>query len=439
MLWANCCNKNRNSRCKRPELLSSFPAKRPTALRFFFWQCLPLSQGPKSWLILSSNCPTRPRFIQLEERISLFALPLAQVRTRFSHFSRSLAQIELPFIQTEPQNDYQNEDTAPNPMLPPLQRDEKTGLWQWPILLNGDYSQWTNEPCAILFAQGYWGSAFSQILQDELLSGKWPRLIPFRVGNCDLLILCTLYSIEQALLLAEDLNRQASEIALPSGSILAQFEQRLTWGIALPSPPWNMPEAVAEAIAQEQKAWREERFGSINFSQRTHFDSPRDLALLLRQDGLTNLGLRPLVFSWAQYQGEPIAVLIGDIDNMKRLNDNFGLPAGEAALQVIAETLHPFQSTDAFLYRYGGDKFSFLLRDCSRQQAETMAREINTELVAREFKTDYNGPFPTPSLTWGGVVASLERAHFPQMTRRASDLVLAAKEERRGSVKIEMC
>jgi len=324
-----------------------------------------------------------------------------------------------------------------NPMPPPLQRDEKTGLWQWPILLNGDYSQWTNEPCAVLFAHTYWDNALLPVLRDELLSNKWPRLIPFRVGNHALLILAPQYSIEQALLLSENINRLSSEIVLRPRSYLGDFAQPLTWGIALASPLWNLSEAVAEAVAQEQKARREERLGSINISERTRFDLSHDLALFLVQEGLTNLGMRPLVFSWAQYQDEPAVVLMGDMDNMKRLNDTSGIPAGEAALVAIAETLRPFQSLDALLYRQGGDEFTFLLRNCSRERAETMAQEINAQLATREWKTDYNGPFSGLSLTWGGVVASSDKAYFPQMTQRAFDLVLAAKQERRGSVKIE--
>lgn len=325
-----------------------------------------------------------------------------------------------------------------NPMLPNLQRDEKTGLWQWPILLNGDYSQWTNEPCAILFAQVFWTDALWRIVSAELLSGKWPRLLPFRVDSFDLLILAPNYSIEQALLLAEDLNRQISKLASSSATHRAHTDFPLIWGIVVASPPWNMVCALTEAVAQQDEAWAEARVGSINISEKTRFDSPPDLALFLVQEGLTNLGMRPIVFSWAQYQDEPIAVLICDLDNLKRLNDTCGIPAGDATLVAVADVLRSFESSDVVLYRQGGDEFIFLLRDCSRERAETMAGEINVQLATRQWKTDDCGSFSGLSLTWGGVVASSDKADFPQMLRRADELMFAAKEERRGSVKIEM-
>jgi len=323
-------------------------------------------------------------------------------------------------------------------MLPTLQRDEKTGLWQWPILLNGNYSPLTNEPCAILFAQAYWGDALLQTVSAELLSNKWPRLLPFRVGNHALLVLAPHYSVEQALLLAEDLNRQSGQVVLPPALYRAPTEQRLTWGIVSASAPWNMISALNEAVSQQDKARAEERFGSINISERTRFDSCHDLAVFTERDEWTNLWRRPLMFAPLLAGGDPVVVLMGDIDNFKSLNCAVGHGAGEVSLQAVVETLRSFQSPDTVLYRQGGDEFTFLLRDCSRERAETMVGEINAQLATREWKTDYCGPYPVPSLTWGGVVASPDKAHLPQMTQRAFDLVLAAKQERRGMVKMEM-
>jgi len=337
----------------------------------------------------------------------------------------------------ESQIDHENEDTTLNPMLPTLQRDEKTGLWQWPILLNGDYSHWTNEPCAILFAQALRGDALWPTVSAELLSNKWPRLLPFYMGDFALLVLAPHYSVEQALLLAEDINRQTSEVVLPPALYRAPTEQRLTWGIVSASAPWNMISALNEAVAQQDKARTEERIGSINISEETRFDSCRDLAVFTGRDWLTNLWSRPLMFAPPRVEDESVAMLMGDIDNFKRLNGTIGHGAGDAALQAIAETLRPFQSPDVVLYRQGGDEFTFLLHDFSRERAETMAHEINAQLAVRQWGMDYGGPFPVPLLTWGGVVASPNKADFPQMLRRADDLVLAAKEERRGSVKIE--
>lgn len=333
--------------------------------------------------------------------------------------------------------DHQNEDTVPTPMLPTLQRDEKTGLWQWPILLNGDYSQWTNEPCAILFAHAFWGDALWQMVSAELLSDKWPRLWSFRVDVCDLLILAPNYSIEQALLLAEDLNRQISRFASSSATHRAHMEFPLIWGIAVASSPWNMVCALSEAVAQQEEAWEEVRVGSINISEKTRFDSCFDLAVFTQRDVRTHLWMRPLIFAAPCGKRESATVLMGDVVNVRKINDKHGFPAGDAALVAVADTLRPFQSSDTALFSHGRNEFTFLLRDCSQEHAETMAGEINAQLATREWKTDDCGPFSGLSLTWGGVVASPDKADFPQMLRRADELMFAAKEERRGSVKIE--
>jgi len=182
-----------------------------------------------------------------------------------------------------------------------LQRDEKTGLWQWPILLSGDYSQWTDEPCAILFAQTLREDTVLQSVWNELLSAKWPRLLPFRVGRTEVLVLAPRYSVEQALLLAEDINRQTNQVVLPRRHYGAQTEQSLTWGIAIASAPWNIGSVVAEAVAQQQKAWKEKRFGSINISEETCPNFFDDWGLFVGQDGLTKLRIEPIFFwSWSK-------------------------------------------------------------------------------------------------------------------------------------------
>lgn len=56
-------------------------------------------------------------------------------------------------------------------------------------------------------------------------------------------------------------------------------------------------------------------------------------------------------------QQEIVMVLFCDIDFFKRINDTYGHPAGDAALQSLAERLQNFFGSDAIIGRYGGEEF----------------------------------------------------------------------------------
>jgi len=57
-----------------------------------------------------------------------------------------------------------------------------------------------------------------------------------------------------------------------------------------------------------------------------------------------------------------LAITVIDIDNFKRINDNYGHTAGDKTLQVIANTLMNIIAEDAFISRYGGEEFVLVFK-----------------------------------------------------------------------------
>ena len=97
-----------------------------------------------------------------------------------------------------------------------------------------------------------------------------------------------------------------------------------------------------------------------------------DLLLVSQIDGLTGVCNR--AFFLQQFhehielhrvRGQAIGLAVIDIDHFKKINDNYGHQAGDAALRVIAETLkHTMRETDV-VGRYGGEEFVILLEDAT--------------------------------------------------------------------------
>lgn len=108
------------------------------------------------------------------------------------------------------------------------------------------------------------------------------------------------------------------------------------------------------------------------------------LRLLSTIDGLTGVANRrafdtALDLEWrrACRSGEPLALLLLDVDYFKRFNDGYGHQAGDDCLRAVAATLAAWARRPGELAaRYGGEEFALLLPACDRQQAADLAEAI---------------------------------------------------------------
>lgn len=109
-------------------------------------------------------------------------------------------------------------------------------------------------------------------------------------------------------------------------------------------------------------------------------------------DPLTGIGNRRSFIDAGQallqrgrMRGEPVALLLCDLDFFKRLNDTFGHQAGDRALvdfgQVIARRM---RRQDVF-GRIGGEEFACLLADADALVAREVAERIRAEFAAMPF------------------------------------------------------
>jgi diguanylate cyclase (GGDEF)-like protein len=87
-----------------------------------------------------------------------------------------------------------------------------------------------------------------------------------------------------------------------------------------------------------------------------------------RTDALTQLLNRrgfeerfALELERARRTGDPLTLLVGDLDRFKELNDRFGHAAGDATLVSVAQTLGSSARTIDTVARVGGEEFALLL------------------------------------------------------------------------------
>jgi diguanylate cyclase (GGDEF)-like protein len=129
------------------------------------------------------------------------------------------------------------------------------------------------------------------------------------------------------------------------------------------------------------------------------------LADLSVRDHLTGLGnhrafasgLETELARTARY-GEPLSLLLADVDGLKAINDRGGHSAGDVALRTVADALSDHARNTDLVARIGGDEFALVAPQTDLDEALTLANRIRS-LVDR----------PAEGLTVSVGVAVLDR------------------------------
>jgi diguanylate cyclase (GGDEF)-like protein/PAS domain S-box-containing protein len=75
----------------------------------------------------------------------------------------------------------------------------------------------------------------------------------------------------------------------------------------------------------------------------------------------------------------PISIILGDLNNLKLINDTFGHNEGDRLLKETAELLKRICRSDDMLARWGGDEFVMLLPKTSIEVSEKIVQRIKKE------------------------------------------------------------
>ena len=142
---------------------------------------------------------------------------------------------------------------------------------------------------------------------------------------------------------------------------------------------------------------------------------------LARHDALTGLAnyrefmdrLEPEVRR-AERSHHSFALMLLDLDDLKRINDLQGHLAGNRALKRLAVIINEHCRATDVAARYGGDEFAVILIDSDRGMAENVARRMEQRL-----RTDPEKPSLSVSIGIGV---------YPEDGRTAAELIEAADQ-----------
>lgn len=134
-------------------------------------------------------------------------------------------------------------------------------------------------------------------------------------------------------------------------------------------------------------------------------------------------------------EGTPFSVVIFDIDNFKKINDEHGHVFGDDVLKKVTEVVKSSLANGDLLYRYGGDEFCILLPGRKLSDAVDIMERVfsNIEKIA---VMDSKGRVLRVSISAG--IAEANKKDTPKdLLLRADEALYLAKNSGKGMIKTE--
>jgi diguanylate cyclase (GGDEF)-like protein len=179
----------------------------------------------------------------------------------------------------------------------------------------------------------------------------------------------------------------------------------------------------------------------------SHFDRMKQLAYV---DGLTGIHNRRYfemrvveeLDRAGRFQGRMSIIMI-DIDNFKRLNDEFGHLLGDEVLRSVSTLMKQQLRKVDVVCRYGGEEFAIVVPETSGENALRVAEKLRRQVENHHFPgvprkvTISSGvaDYPTHGITRDEVVAAADAALY-QAKQAGRNRVVAASTKREFSASI---
>ena len=129
--------------------------------------------------------------------------------------------------------------------------------------------------------------------------------------------------------------------------------------------------------------------------------------------------------------GHPVALAMIDMDDFKRINDDFGHKTGDELLQAHARSFSGSLPPDAIISRLGGDEFVVALPGASAEGALILLEEVRAYLAGHVPSKAIGRPVP---ITVGVAARPPHGSTLDELLRAGEAAMYRAKAEGRNRV-----
>jgi len=146
-------------------------------------------------------------------------------------------------------------------------------------------------------------------------------------------------------------------------------------------------------------------------------------------DTLTGLHNRNAYFDYIEKNAiadkMPLLIFVGDVNYLKKLNDNHGHLLGDELLRTVAEVVTKAMPPGSFIARTGGDEFVMLTPSGTDEIADKFVKDMIS------FSGEINHEvFGSPSISWGYAIMTSEDQSFNEIYEKADNMMYEYKKMR---------
>ncbi|MGF1543636.1 MAG: PleD family two-component system response regulator [Parvularculaceae bacterium] len=199
------------------------------------------------------------------------------------------------------------------------------------------------------------------------------------------------------------------------------------------SRPVDQSELVARVLTQVR---RKRYIDRLRYS----FEASLEMAVTDQLTGLYNrrylASHLSAMFDRAFWTGQPLAIMVLDLDHFKSINDTYGHDAGDKVLQEFAERIRNSVRGIDLACRYGGEEFLVAMPDTDLKFAEVVAERLRQEVA--NHPVVLNGGRDEINVTVSIGIASSEEGPkddtSQKLIKRADEALYLAKNTGRNKV-----
>jgi diguanylate cyclase (GGDEF)-like protein len=133
----------------------------------------------------------------------------------------------------------------------------------------------------------------------------------------------------------------------------------------------------------------------------------------------------------AERDGTAVSLVMMDVDNFKRFNDQYGHQAGDSCLKTVAKAIAAEARRPADLAaRYGGEEFVLLLPNTDEVGCALVAERIRQSLETLNLSHALNPPTKRVTMSIGGATGwpnAETQGNHPSLIAAADRALYAAK------------
>ena len=128
------------------------------------------------------------------------------------------------------------------------------------------------------------------------------------------------------------------------------------------------------------------------------------------------------------------AIIIGDIDNFKQINDSYGHPFGDTVIKMTADIIRKTTRDDVVIARVGGEEFAILSHSINENGMMLLAERVRNAIEKTSFKDDRMG-LPAGKVTMSfGVCHSAATLNNQELYAFADEALYISKRTGRNKV-----